>query len=417
MAKRIWIVNYYTGTPETAANPRYIQFARRFMDAGYEVVTFNSSKSAKTQDEQTAKGQLFLERSYGDYKFVHVNVPEYKGNGLTRMKSIFSFAWSIKKHCKEFERPDVILHNTHIPFDYPIVQISRKLKSKYVAEAWDLWPESFVRFGLVKESNPLMRIAHAIEKRYYYTADEIVFTLKGAIDYLREKGWTTDVGGKIDSKHVHYINNGIDLELFDKNREDYPRPDEDINSSELRKIIYLGSISKANDVKTLIDAAALMLNLPDYRFFIYGNGTYRQELMQYVADNHIENVVFKEERISFEECAWVVSQATVNVMNYENGFGKWGASSGKMFQYLAAGKPIVCNRDLKYDNVIKDGQLGISREFATPEDFVWAIRELAEQPRANYDAMCERVRGVAQRFDYKKLAAEEIAVIEKALSN
>ena len=75
MAKRIWIVNYYTGTPETVANPRYIQFARRFMDAGYDVVTFNSSLSAGTQEEQTAKGQLFLERSYGDHKFVHVNAP------------------------------------------------------------------------------------------------------------------------------------------------------------------------------------------------------------------------------------------------------------------------------------------------------------------------------------------------------
>ena len=57
---RIWIVNYYTGSPETLSNPRYVQFARRFMDAGYDVITFNSSRSAKTIDEQTAAGQLFF---------------------------------------------------------------------------------------------------------------------------------------------------------------------------------------------------------------------------------------------------------------------------------------------------------------------------------------------------------------------
>jgi glycosyltransferase involved in cell wall biosynthesis len=155
-----------------------------------------------------------------------------------------------------------------------------------------------------------------------------------------------------------------------------------------------------------------MLNLPNYRFFIYGNGAYRDELEQYVKVNHINNVIFKEKRIPLEECAWVVSQATVDVMNYEKGFGRWGVSSGKMFQYLAAGKPIVCNIDIAYDNVILDNNLGICRDIETADDFVFAIRSLAEQPRASYDAMCERVREVAKRFDYKVLAAEELKIID-----
>lgn len=94
-----------------------------------------------------------------------------------------------------------------------------------------------------------------------------------------------------------------------------------------------------------------------------------------------------------------------------------GVSSGKLFQYLAAGKPIVCNVEIAFDDVITDNHLGIARNITTPEAFAQAIRDVAEQPRANYDAMCERVREVAAQFDYKKLAAEEIAVIEKALSN
>ena len=92
-----------------------------------------------------------------------------------------------------------------------------------------------------------------------------------------------------------------------------------------------------------------------------------------------------------------------------------GVSSGKMFQYLAAGKPIVCNVNIAYDDVITENNLGIARDIETPEDFAQAIRSVAEQPRASYDAMCERVRQTAERFDYKKLAAEEIKVIETAL--
>lgn len=412
---RIWIVNYYAGTPATAGNPRYLKLAKHFMDAGHEVITFNAGRTAKIGDGEFKDGN-FVERQYDGLNFVHVRVPDFKGNGPQRMYSIWKFAHNILKGRKQFERPDVILQNIHPPFDYPIVKLAKKLKCKYIAEAWDLWPEFFVTMGLVKASNPAMKVAYAIEKRYYYTADEIVFTFLGAFDYLKRHGWMKEQGGEIDPKHLHYINNGIDLDEFEKNKVAYPRKDEDMNDPSLTKIVYLGSINKANNVKTLIDAAVKMQDLPSYRFFIYGNGAYRPELERYVKDNHIDNVVFKETRIPLEECAWVVSQATVNVMNYEKGFGRYGVSSGKMFQYLAAGKPIVCNVDIAYDNVIKDNNLGVCRDLETADDFAMAIRGLAEQSKEDYDAMCERVREVAKRFDYKVLAAQELKIIESLMA-
>ena len=407
MGKRVWIVNPQTGSPQKAANPRYLELAKFFMEAGYDVTTFNSSQ----REGIPIPNGKYLEKQYGNYKFVHVFAPDFVGNGAKRMMSLYKFAKNVYSLRNRFEKPDIILHNIHPPFDYSIVRMAKKLKAKYIAEAWDLWPESFVRFGLIKESNPFMKVAHTIEKKYYYAANEIVYTLAGGLDYLKSMGWTTDRGGKIDPDHVHYINNGIDLAQFDENKNKFPRPDEDMNATDTYKIVYLGSVSKANHVQTLIDAAAILKVNPKYRFFIYGNGAHREYLEQYVQENRIDNVVFKEKRIPLEECAWVVSQAMVNVMNYEKGFGKWGASSGKMFQYLAAGRPIICNRYFAYDNVIEDNHLGSSQNLETAEDFAAAIRSIAEQPQAEYDAMCNRVREVAKRFDYKVLAAKEIELL------
>ena len=407
ISKRVWIINPQTGSPEKVANPRYLELARAFMEAGYEVTTFNSSQR---EGVVVSKGKC-VEKQYGDYHFVHVSAPDFKGNGIKRMLSLFLFSINVCRISKQYNKPDIILQNIHPPFDYPIVRLAKRLKVKYIAEAWDLWPEDFVTFGLVKRSNPLLKIAYAIEKKYYYAADEIVFTFLGAFDYLKRQGWMKEQGGKIDPAHLHYINNGIDLSQFDSNRETYPRPDTDLNDPDIKKIIYLGSINRANNVKMLINAAALMQELPQYRFFIYGNGAYRSVLEQYVQDNHIINVVFKETKIPYEECAWVVSQATVNVMNYEKGFGKWGVSSGKMFQYLAAGKPIVCNIDIAYDNVIRDNNLGFAQDIDSPEEFARLIRELAEQSQVEYDAMCARVRQVAAEFDYAKLARQEAELL------
>ncbi|MBQ9509911.1 MAG: glycosyltransferase family 4 protein [Bacteroidales bacterium] len=409
--KKIWIVNYYAGTPQTAANPRYLHFAKRFMDAGYEVTTFNASNRVGLTAEDF-KGQPFLKKQYGIYKFVHVAVPEYQGNGVKRMYSIWSFAHSIFKLRDQFEKPDVILHNIHPPFDYPIVRMAKKLKARYITEAWDLWPNDFVTYGLVKENNPAMKIAYQIEKQYYYHADEIVFTFEGALDYLRKKGWTKEKGGQIDMKHVHYVNNGIDLKQFDADKERYPREDADINNQDLYKIVYLGAINRANNVKTLIQAAALLKDNPNYRFFLYGDGAYREELEAYAQQKGLSNIVFKEKKVSFAECAWIVSQATVNVMNYERDFGKYGVSSGKLFLYLAAGKPIVCNINIAYDDVISEHNLGFAHDMESPEEMAQAICQLAEQPEGEYKAMCKRVRQVAEKFDYEYLSTEELKIVE-----
>ena len=214
MAKRIWIVNYYT-SPD-CSNPRYLEFTKHFMANGYEVITFYADW------KREAESHLFERQEVKGMDFVRVKAPYYVGNGLSRMKSIFSFAWSIKKHCKEFERPDVILHNIHTPFDYPIVWAAKKLKAKYVAEAWDAWPDVFAHLGLVSRKNPVLKLFYWIEKKLYQNADQIVFTIAGMTEHIKQKGWSSETGGKIDLKRVHYINNGIDLEQFDKDRDAWP---------------------------------------------------------------------------------------------------------------------------------------------------------------------------------------------------
>lgn len=405
---RVWIINYYT-SPD-CSNPRYLQFAKYFMSRGWDVTTFYANHD--TSDDCT----LFVRKQHGDLDFVHVKAPYYVSNGIKRMYSIWKFAQTLNKHAKEFEHPDVVLHNVHAPFDYPIANMSKRLGVKYVTEVWDLWPDNFVNFGMVSANNPVIKLFYRIERWIYEQADQLVFTMPGALPYLHNQKWTTDEGGKIDMSRVHYINNGVDLEQFDSDCANYPRGDADINRTDIYKIVYMGAINFANQVRTLIDAASLLKNDSRYHFFIYGDGVDRNELEDYVRHNNIFNVHFKEKRIPFNEVAWVVKQATVNIMTYKKGFGYVGFSPGKLFQYLAAGKPIVCNVNVAYDDMITENNIGVARDIETAEEFVSVIRSIAEQPIDEYNAMCERVLRTAERFDYKQLAAEEIKVIEAAIT-
>ena len=414
MAKTIWIVNYYTGAPGKTSNPRYLELAKHFMKEGYDVITFNSAFSHESGLNIDLGDKSYTEHEYNGYKFVHVSAPSYQGNGGKRIYSIFKFALNLYFNAKKFPKPDIVLHNVHTPFDYPVYWASRKVGAKYIAEGWDMWPEDFVTFGLLSEKNPVMKFAYWVEHHLYKKADSVVFTVEGIHDYIRSKGWFTDEKGKLPETKVHYINNGINLDEFEENVKKYPRQDAELNAEGTYRILYMGAIRLANNVKQLIDAAALLMDNPKYKFLIYGDGNDREMLEQYVKDNGITNVVFKEKRIPLCEVANVVSNATVNIMNYQKNFGIHGVSSGKMFQYMAAGKPICCNIKLAYSEISRNN-LGIDEELDTPDQYAAAIRKLAEQPKEEYDAMCKRVRQCAEKFDYKVLARKELDVIESLI--
>ena len=98
-------------------------------------------------------------------------------------------------------------------------------------------------------------------------------------------------------KKVFYINNGVDLADFNHFKEQFKLQDASLEDESVKKVIYLGSIRLANNLKKLIDAAALLKEHKDVVFFLYGDGDDRKELEKYCKEQHIDNVVFKEKWI------------------------------------------------------------------------------------------------------------------------
>lgn len=410
--KHIWIVNYYTTPPEFVTNERHLKFAHYLQMHGYKVTIISSGFISMNYPNLT-EGKHIKFVDYGEFHFCHIKVRPYVGNGLDRMFSIFQFAWRLLRNRGRIEKPDIILHNMHAPFDYLVSTCAKKLKAIYIAEEWDLWPEYFVTFGLISPYNPILKCAYAIERKMFERAKDIVYSFAGGINYLQEKKWTKLSGGKIDDTKVHYINNGVSIEDFNNNKKTYKLDDSDVDNINTFKIIYLGSIRLVNDVKQLIDAVALLKKYQDIRLLIYGDGNQRDYLINYCKNNSIDNVIFKEKRIPLTYVPYVLSHSNLNILNYRKGFGDHGVSSGKLFQSLAAGKPIVCNIKIYYDDVITDNNLGIAEELDTPQKYADAILKIYDIEKSKYLEMCNRVVDVAERFDYKILSQNLINIIDQ----
>lgn len=408
--KNIWIVNYYSAPPDVAGNPRHREFALRLNAAGYNVRIFGSGYLASRKENMVPNGQDFVCKTYDGIEYVFVRSMAHDGTSVKRGLSILSFALNLRKCLLSFECPDVIIHNIHAPFDYPVSWVAKKTGARYFVEAWDLWPEAFVRFHVLPANHPIVKVSYHYEKKLYEKADVIIFSLEGGIEYLRSRGYLIEQGGKINPKKVYYINNGINLQLFEENKRRHPTQDEDLLNEKLVKVVYLGSIRLVNGVHQLIEAAKILKNREDIVFIIIGNGKDRPTLEKFCVDNGMTNVHFKQKHVPFVEVADIVSHADVNVMNYQKGYGKWGASSGKMFMYYAAGKPICCNVDSPYIEIERQ-HLGIAKCFASAQEYADAILSLAKLTEKERQIILERSKLVAARYDFDCLASKLIEII------
>jgi glycosyltransferase involved in cell wall biosynthesis len=410
--KTIWIVNYYASVPSDSTNTRHYEFAKYLVEKGYDVRVFFGDMGWKDNAEQIIPiGKQYCNKDYEGLKYTHIRTMPYVGNGVKRGISIFKFALDIFRYRKHFEKPDVILLNMHAPFDYPIIWCAKKMGSKLISEAWDLWPDGFVRFGLMKASNPVVKLFYQIEKRMYQKGDAVVFSFEGGIDYLRSRGWTTDTGGRIDPAKVYYINNGVNLDVFDNYRKEYPTHDPDLLSEDATKVLYLGSVRLVNQVKDFIDAAELLKDKKNIKFIIIGDGVDRPMLEQYCKEHSIDNVVFKQKQVAYCEVPDIVSHASINIMNYHKDFGIYGVSSGKMCQYFAAGKPICCNIKLNYCEITRNN-IGIAEYLDTPQKYADAILKLAGLSAQEKEQMQERCKRVAEIHHLPYLASQLEQVIE-----
>ena len=86
---------------------------------------------------------------------------------------------------------------------------------------------------------------------------------------------------------------------------------------------------------------------------------------------------------------------------------KYGGSQGKLFQYLASGRPICSNIRMGYC-LISKYNLGIADDFDSPQEYANAILEIVNLSKNEYNEMCVRSEKVAKEFDYKILAEKLI---------
>ena len=407
--KTIWIINYYSAPPEYSTHERHIKLAQHLEAHGYNAVIVSAGFLPKEKTNLIDGNVISSWKTYDGIKFLHFRTLRYSKSGLVRMISIFLF--SLMLGPKMFvHKPTAVLHNVHPPFDFMVTFYAKLFRIKYVAEAWDLWPENFIKFGLISERNILIPIARLVERYMYSKAESIVFTFAGGKKYLVDRGYTTKKFFSISTNNVYYVNNGIDLNAFRSNLNNEMTVDLDLDSNEHKKIIYVGALNMLNNIKELIQAGELLRNRDDILILIYGDGDYRAELIEYCTKNNLTNVRFKDKRVKFNKIPYILSKGHVNVLTYTKGFGDFGSSSGKLFLYLASGKPVCSN--IRFNHcLISENGLGIAKDMSNVQEFANSLEYLVDLNDNKRNAIAQRSFKVMEKYDTEVLSRQIVKIL------
>ena len=418
MKKNVWIFNHYAGLMFFNHGGRHYNFAKHLKQSGYEPVLFcaNSKHSAEGHwFEDDSVWHEHLAEEIG-VPFVFVKARTYTGNGKSRVLNMVDFYYGVQKAAKQYAakhgKPDIIYASSVHPLTLVAgIQLAKHFGVKCICEVRDLWPETIVEFSSrFTKKHPIIKVLYQGEKWIYKKADQLIFTMEGAYNYIIEQGWEKE----IPYSKVSYINNGVDLEAFARNCEQYQVQDPDLEDPHTFKVLYTGSIRPVNRVDQLIGCAKHLKAYPDIKIIVYGQGSELERLKQETTEARLENLVFKG-AVNKKYVPYILSKSNLNILNYRADVSilRFGSSQNKMFEYLASGRPILSSISMEYSPIEKFN-CGIVKKLTQDEEYAQEILKFYSLSEQDYQALCDNAQTAAREYDFKNLTKKLIEVIEKA---
>lgn len=404
---KIWIFNNYNMLPEHGPLTRSYELGKALEQLGHKPVVFVGSHPHNTNLQLIRGKAKFKTYQNKPFPWILVKTCNYGNSKKRRILSMFEYYINSIEAAKHFEKPDVIIGSSAHPLAALLaIRLGRKYQCKKIVEIRDLWPESIVEYGILGKDNPLIKALYKFEKYLYCSADAVVFTCSGLYDYIQEKGWEKD----IPRSKVYSLSNGIDLDEFAFNRDNYQIVDADLCNSAIFKVVYTGSIKRVNNLGLLLDAAKKISN-NRVRILIWGDGDEREILEKRLMDEEITNVVFKG-RVEKKYIPYIVSQADLNIAhNTPSSLFRFGISFNKMFEYLAAGKPVLSDFPSNYNPAV-DFKAGTDVFNPDAENVAKAIEEYVDMPQDIYQVYCNNAIKAANEYTFINLANKLTNIIE-----
>ncbi|WP_313047802.1 glycosyltransferase family 4 protein [Pseudomonas soli] len=311
---------------------------------------------------------------------------------LGRLLSFISFSVTAPLGLLRAGRPDVVLASSPPIFPMFSIWLVCKLRRiPLVFEVRDLWPESAVQMGILR-NRQMIAIMGWMERLLYDHAQRIVTLTHGIRDDIQARGWPAD--------RLEVITCGIDRGMLYPDPEAGGRLRRQKGWEDRRIVLYMGAMGEANNLDVLLDAAQQCQD-SSVLFLLVGDGMKRPDIEHRVAVAGMTNVEIWEP-VAKSEVRKCISAADLCVATLQDIPLFRGAIPTKLLDYMACGKPVLCGVRGEAAQIVRQAGAGVT---FTPNDSRQMNRMIGEllddQPRR--DRMGERgVAHIREHFDADK---------------
>jgi len=266
-------------------------------------------------------------------------------------------------------------------------------------EVRDLWPAFAIAVGVLR-NKILIRASQWLERYLYHHADLVVVNSPGFISHVLEHG----------AQKVELVPNGSDTSMFDPQddgqdfREKYRLEDKFVG-------LYAGAHGMSNNLGVVLQAAKILQYDKDIVIVLLGDGKEKPTLLRQAEDLGVRNVRFlapvpKKEMpgalAAADACIAILKPVELYKTVYPN----------KVFDYMAAGRPVVLAMQGVIQEVVEEAGAGITIK---PDDQVAmanAIRELAVDQELRLEMGMRGRQYVELFFDRVVLAGKMVVLME-----
>jgi glycosyltransferase involved in cell wall biosynthesis len=392
----VWIVNQYAGSPWHGMEYRHYHLARGLAERGHRVVVLSGSRSHLfTRPPQVSRP--FTVQDIDGVMYCWVAGPPYdRSISVGRVLNMTAFAAALEGlPTSRLPRPDAILVSSPSLFPVPIAsRWARRFGARLVFEVRDIWPLTLAELGRMSNRHPLMALMQRIEDHGYRAADSVVSVLPAACEHMVSRG--------MDPAKFHYLPNGIDL-TGSRTPADAPAAVRDAIRNGAFTVGFVGTLGRANVLETLIDAASL-LDPGEVQVVVVGHGPERARLAARAAG--AGNVTFAGPIPKAEVAAAVRLFDACYVGYRRSPLYRFGVSPNKLYEYMAAGRPVLFAADAA-NQPVREADCGRTVAPEDPAALAAAIRSLqgcSEDERVRLGANARAY--VERHHEYGQLAGE-----------
>jgi len=246
----------------------------------------------------------------------------------------------------------------------------------WVLEVRDLWPESLVGVGQATADSLLYRSVGHVAHFLYRHSTHLVVDGEWKRRHLVHQG--------VEERKISVIRNGIEEDFClhpDSTDAQLARFQlrQDLGLRDEFVLLYAGTLGMAHGLETVLQAAERLRDRRDIVFLLMGAGAERGQLCELLDGLRLPNarLLEKQPRERIPAFLAAVDACLVPLRNKEV---FKSAIPSKMFEAMAAGKPVILGVEGEAMEILLANQAGLAVRPEDPEAMVAAILRLRNDP-------------------------------------